>query len=172
MTSVIVGVRSPVRWDLRDHGRRRCLGERSDWRGDKGEKSGYISDGRSDEILPLDLSSHSRGEDELERWIEPRRERVDDLICSLIRFGPFPPNLGILMSHQFVTSPPHPIPALIHPKVPSTLSSAKPLLFQALRTPSRIVLPPFLGKIVSIYPYHSPSPPSPSASKPVTILTM
>lgn len=121
MTSVIVGVRSPVRWDLRDHGRRSCLGERSDWGGDKGEKSGYISDGRSDEILPLDLSSHSRGEDELERWIEPRRERVDDLICLIIRFSwwSVSPNLGIHMSHQLcVTSPSHPIPALIHPKVP------------------------------------------------------
>ena len=58
-------------------------------------KRGYISDGRSEEILPLDLSSHSRGEDELEQWIEPRRERVDDLICLIIRFswwsGPFLP---------------------------------------------------------------------------------
>lgn len=30
MTSVIAGVRSPGRLDLHDHGRRRCLGERSD----------------------------------------------------------------------------------------------------------------------------------------------
>jgi len=74
MTSVIVWIRSPVRRDLRDHDRRRCLGEMSDWREIKVRKRGYISDGRSEEILPLDLSSHSRGEDELEQSIEPRRE--------------------------------------------------------------------------------------------------
>ena len=79
MTSVIVVIRSPVHRDLRDHGRRRCLGERSDWREIKVRKRGYISDGRSEEILPLDLSRRSRGEDELEEWIEPRHERVDDL---------------------------------------------------------------------------------------------
>jgi len=121
MTSVIVGVRSPVRWDLRDHGRRRCLGERSDWREIKVRKRGYISDGRSEEILPL--SSHSRGEDELEQWIEPRRERVDDLICLIIRFswwsGPFLPIWVFPCHTKLVTSPSHPIPAFLHPKVPS-----------------------------------------------------
>jgi hypothetical protein len=28
--SAIAGIGSPVRWDLRDHGRRRCRGERRD----------------------------------------------------------------------------------------------------------------------------------------------
>ena len=79
MTSVIVGIRPPVRQDLRDHDRRRCLGERSDWREIKVRKRGYIGDVRSEEILPFDLSSRSRGEDSLEQWVEPGRERVDDL---------------------------------------------------------------------------------------------
>jgi len=94
MTSVIVWIRSPVRRDLRDHDRRRCLGEMSDWREIKVRKRGYISDGRSEEILPLDLSSHSRGEDELEQWIEPRRERVDLLDYSFQLVWSVSPNLA------------------------------------------------------------------------------
>jgi len=174
MTSVIVWIRSPVRRDLRDHDRRRCLGEMSDWREIKVRKRGYISDGRSEEILPLDLSSHSRGEDELEQWIEPRRERVDLLDYSFQLVWSVSPNWALSMSHRIVTSPSHPIPAFLHPKVPSLLSPAKPLLFQALRTPDPTVLPLFLGKTVSTSPYPSPYPsPShhPSVSKLVTIST-
>jgi len=75
-------------------------------------KRGYISDGRSEEILPLDLSSHSRGEDELEQWIEPRRERVDlldysfQLVWSVsLPIGLFPCHT-IWSHHPLIQSPP------------------------------------------------------------------